>query len=133
MGVEVGTAIEAGGKATGAGLVALAFVKLVMFLFKWCGERWDAHVRRVTEREAIADKSIANRIRHLELQQERDARLIGGLYRALNVLTMKVAEINPFDPALVEVRDIITAALRETPSDTPQDLESMIDQLRGEP
>jgi hypothetical protein len=128
MEVEVGTAIQTGGKATGYGLVALAAVKLIMFLFEWCGRRWDAHVKRMAEREAIADKSIGNRIRHLELQQRRDARLIGGLYRAVHVLT---ARLMPTDPALIEVRDIIAASLRVDPGETPQDMENMLDELGG--
>jgi hypothetical protein len=129
MDIEVGSAIQTGGRATGYGLAALAAVKLIMFLFEWCGRRWDAHVKRMGEREALADKSIGARLRHLESQQARDATLIAGLYRAIGILTARLA---PADPALVEVRDIIAAALHADPGPTPQDMENMLDKLRGE-
>lgn len=116
------------GNGASFGLTVFAVVHLTMFLFRWFGERWDKHTARLAEREALADESIANRMRKLEAQQVTDANLITGLYRALNVLTAKVNELAPLDPALIEVREIIASALDSDQSQTPLD---MIDLLRG--
>lgn len=121
-------AATAVGEGANVGLAAIACVLFVRFFLKWCGERWDAHVKRMAEREKIAGDSIIGRIRHLEEQQVQDARLIAGLYRAVHVLTARLA---PHDPALVEVRDIIAAALNTTPGRTPQDMVELVNRLGG--
>lgn len=120
----VATGAVTAAKFGGAGLVVYTIGRVWMHFLDWLGKRWDAWQLRLAEKEAIADASIAGRLKHLEQQQQRDAKLIAGLYRALSVLTVKVAAINPFDPSLVEVRDIIAAALDVVEPDkaTPQDM-----------
>lgn len=121
MSVVAGGAVVAA-KFGGAGLIVYTIGRVFMFLCDFAASRWDAHVRRVAEREALADASIATRLKHLEAGQGRDAIRLAALERCVGILTVAVREISPGHVSLTEVAEIIAASLNIVDPRIPPDM-----------
>lgn len=127
MGV-VGAGAVVAAKFGAGGLAIYTAGRVWMHLLDWIGARWDAWQKRLAEKEALADRSIAARLKHLELGQMRDASRMAAHERAINKLVGALRDLKPDHPALVEVADILAAAVNVVLPDVPDD---MTETLRG--
>ncbi len=126
----VGTGLAVGGKLAGAGLIVYAAMRFALGLLEWIGRRWDAHVARMVEREALSDKSIADRMRNLEKNETALYRQVEQLTRAVQLLADRVRRENPADPALVEVAQILASSFGPPSSDVPQDMTDTLGEMK---
>ncbi len=122
----LGAGLAVGGKFAGGGLAIYALTRFVMAFLEWCGQRWDAHCKRVVEREALADVSISNRLHHLEASEGRLLRQVAELTRAMSMLANKVREQDPFDETLVEVAQIVASCFGPPDKLVPADMAETI-------
>lgn len=121
--------VDGGGRLAGMGLLTLAAVQLFKFLCTFVAGRWDASAARSVAREALADKSIAGRLKKLE---EHNAHLewrFAESMRAIGLLADKVRKADPFDPTLVEVAAILASCFAPPARSVPPDLAGILGEI----
>lgn len=119
--------VDGGGRIAGMGLLMLAGVHLFRFICTFLAGRWDVSAARSIEREALADKSIANRLKKLEDHNAHLEWRFAEAMRAIGLLADRVRRDDPFDPTLVDVAEIIASCFAPPSRQVPPD---MTEQLR---
>jgi hypothetical protein len=109
--------LAVGAKYTGVGLVGLFVYRLFVFTCNFLAGRYDARQARLEAREERVDQSIGNRLTHLEEQQKEDQGRIRLLEEGVGILTAELRQLDPGNPKLREVANMLRHATPVVPPD----------------
>lgn len=119
--------LVAGGKYTGLGLVVYTAYRLLVFSCDFIAGRYDARLHRLEAREKRVDKSLEDRLRHLEEQDVQNRRRIAILEKQLRIVAGELARAEPMNPTLAGVAAALSYAFEVEP--TPGDMRETLGRL----
>lgn len=112
-----------GGKIGAFGLACLMIYRFVVFACEFLAGRYDARQLRLEQREERVDKSISERLRHLELQEIANRKRILFLEKHLRIVAAELWRLDNGNPKLEGVAEALGLAFGIEP-DTPDDMEA---------